>query len=82
MNNGEQRTSSGADRAIEEGETYSHTEHGHAEVTGIWHRTHSLDTTRTVDDQDMIIVRFVPGENGDWMDEQAELLDDFLNAIN
>lgn len=29
----------------------------------------------------MIVVRFVPGDDGDWTDELAEPLVDFLGAI-
>ena len=61
---------------------YDHAEHGTVEVTGIWQRTHRLDTTRNVDREDMIIVRYVPGTERTWIDELAEPLDDFLDAID
>lgn len=81
MNKKDQRRASASDQTIENGEMYTHIEHGTVEVTGIWQRTHPLDTTHSADNQDMIIVRYVPGEDGEWMDELAEPLDDFLDAI-
>lgn len=81
MNN-DQRRGSASDRTIEEGETYHHAQHGHVEVTGIWHRTQSLETTHNVDMHDMVAVRFIPSKDGTWIDELAEPLDDFLEAIN
>lgn len=81
MNNGERCASSASDQAIEDGETYDHAEHGYVEVTGIWHRTQRLDTTRDADEQDLIVVRYVPGEEGTWLDELAQSLDDFRDAI-
>lgn len=80
--NADQRPESASDRTIEDNETYHHAEHGRVEVTGIWHRTQSLDTTRDVDVQDMVVVRFIPGTDGTWADERAEPLDDFLDAID
>ena len=81
MNKKDQRRASASNRTIENGETYTHIEHGTVEVTGIWQRTHHLDTTYSVDEQEMIIVRYVPGEDGEWIDELAEPLDDFRDAI-
>lgn len=82
MNTNKQRPDSVSDRAIEDGETYHHAEHGQIKVTGIWHQTQPLDTTRNIDDQNMIVVRYIPGEDGNWIDELAEPLDDFLDEID
>lgn len=82
MTSEEQLSGSTSDRVIETGETYDHTEHGPVEITAIWHRTQRLDTTRKVDSQDMVVVRYIPGEDGKWSDELAESLSDLLNAIN
>ena len=81
MNKKDQHRAFSSDQTIENGETYTHIDHGIVKVTGIWQRTHHLDTTHSADEQDMIIVRYVPGENGEWIDELAEPLDDFLDAI-
>lgn len=82
MNDNKQNPSSSSGHIIEDSETYYHGEHGRVEVTGIWHRTQRLDTTHDVDSQDMVIVRFVPDGDGNWMDELAEPLDDFLDEID
>ena len=82
MNKKDQRPVSGSDRIVEHGEMYDHAEHGPVEVTGIWQRTHRLDTTRNGDGEDMIVVRYVPGTERKWIDELAEPLDDFLDAID
>lgn len=80
MNENEQTDDSGSDRAIEHGETYYHAEQGYVEVTGIWQRTQRLDTIHNTDEQDMIVIRYLPAENGEWRNELAEPLDDFLEA--
>lgn len=81
MNQKDQRPTSTADRTIKSGEIYGHADHEDVKVTGIWQRTHRLDTTRNVNREEMIIVRFVPGEERKWIDELAEPLDEFLTAI-
>ncbi|RQH03345.1 hypothetical protein EA472_01875 [Natrarchaeobius oligotrophus] len=73
---------SASDGVVEDSETYRHDEHGCVEVTGIWHRTRRLETTRDVDRRNTIVVRFVPGADGRWIDELAEPLDDFLDEID
>ena len=85
MTNTEQLHGAPADRVIEDGETYDHTEHGHVEVTGIWQRTERirrLDAACGSDERETIVVRYVPGEDGEWIDGLAEPLDDFLEAID
>ena len=81
MNKKDQRPTSTADRTVKDGEIYDHADHRYVKVTGIWQRTQRLDTTRNADREDMIIVRYIPGEEGEWIDELAEPLDDFLDAI-
>lgn len=82
MNDEESLFNSGSDSRIEDGQTYDHAEHGAVEVTGIWHRTQRLDTVRKTDEDEMIVVRFVPAEDGTWTDECAESLTEFLDAID
>ncbi|WP_339105994.1 hypothetical protein [Haloterrigena salinisoli] len=82
MNNNEQCPDSVSDRVIEDSERYHYAEHGQITVTGIWHQTRRLDTTRNVDDQDMIVVRYIPGEDGNGLDELAEPLDDFFDETD
>ncbi|WP_436344191.1 hypothetical protein [Natronorubrum sp. FCH18a] len=85
MTNTEQLHGATADRAIADGETYVHAEHGRVEITGIWQQTQRIrriDATRNGDERDMIVVRFIPGEDGEWIDGLAEPLDDFLDAID
>ena len=55
-------------RAVERGETYQHGEHGHVEVTGIWHQTRCLDMVHESDADELIVLRFVTGEDGEWID--------------
>ncbi|SDJ64738.1 hypothetical protein [Natronorubrum texcoconense] len=84
MTDGKQQYGSADDRLIEDGGTYDHAEHGRVEVTGIWKRTQRiqrLETARREDERDTTVVRFVPGENGEWIDELAEPCGDFLDAI-
>lgn len=81
MNDEEQHPGSAPDRTVEEGGTYEHADHGRVEVTGIWYRTRRLEAVRADDERGMIVVRFVPGDGGTWIDELAEPLDDFLEAI-
>lgn len=81
MTTNEQAPDSGSTRVIEDGETYDHAEHGRVEVTGIWQRTRQLEMAYSTASQEMVVVRHVPADGGDWIDEQAEELDDFLAAI-
>ncbi len=84
MTDGKQQYGSANDRAIENGETCDHTEHGRVEITEIWKRTRCvqrLETARSGDERDTVILRFAPEEDGEWIDELAEPFDDFLGAI-
>lgn len=81
MTDEEQLRGSRADRAVEDGATYRHAEHGHVEVTGIWHRTRRLDAVSETSERELVVVRFVPADGGEWIDELAERLEEFLVAV-
>lgn len=72
---------SDADRVLERGESYEHTEHGPVEVTGIWRGIDQVDSARNTDETDVYIVRYSAEDGGERVDELTDTLDEFLEAI-
>ena len=75
---------SAAVQAIERGGVYKHPTHDRVEVTGIWEGKQWTDTvsrSAVKDEQNPIVVRYVPHGGSDWSDELAGTLDEFLDAI-
>lgn len=71
-------------QTITRGEVYKHATDGRVEVSAIWKGKEWTDTASrsAVEGEDNpIVVRYIPYEKGDWSDEMAGTLDEFLNAI-
>lgn len=73
-----QSVSSGA---VAEGDVYSHEDHGHVRVTAIWKQTQRVDEVQNPHGDELIVVRFLPGDDTDWSNELAEQAEDFLDSI-
>ncbi|QSW99407.1 hypothetical protein [Haloterrigena alkaliphila] len=80
--NEEQKLTSASDRPIEHGRTYDHAHHGPVEVTGIWQKTRWVETVRDGDEQETVVIRFLPPDGDDWSDERSASLNEFLEHID
>lgn len=71
-------------RTIKRGGIYKHATDGRVEVSGIWKGKEWVDTvsrSAVKGERNPIVVRYIPSREGDWSDEIAETLDEFLDAI-
>lgn len=81
MDESDDLPTSDADQLIERGETYDHTQHGCVEVTGIWKGVEEVDSTRSMSQKEVIIVRYSSERDGESIEELTDTLTEFLEAI-
>lgn len=67
------------DKVVERGETYTHSQYGRVEVTGIWRGVQQVDATHNTEESDMIIVRY--SRENDPIHELTDTIDKFFEAI-
>lgn len=68
--------------AVEQGETYEHTEYGSVTVTGIWRGVKQVDAARNTTESDVIIVRYSTEQGEGPAAELTDLLDEFVAAVD
>lgn len=72
---------SDAERVIERGKAYNHSEHGRVEVNGIWRGVHKVDSAYNTKESGTIIVRYSITEDGPTGKEITATLNEFLEDI-
>lgn len=66
---------------VEQGKTYTHSDYGSVEVSGIWQEINRVDSARNTDETDAIMVRYSARSDGGRIDEFTDTLSQFLTAV-